>query len=181
MSRKRSSDTAVVPSKPPSRLRVRLKRFHGVAKWTWNANDDVCGICHSAFEGVAPGVKYPGDECPVVWGKCGTFDSIFVVSAKTVTSVSCQNHLLTRHFQDMRFICNVCPPGSIAVAIRVLFVAANGNLEAIKRNESINAISASMGDILSNLKSHSPFWLKRNRKACLIRRSEWQFGGNQAQ
>jgi anaphase-promoting complex subunit 11 len=20
---------------------------------------------------VAPGVKFPGDECPVVWGKCG--------------------------------------------------------------------------------------------------------------
>jgi len=33
--------------------------------------DEVCGICQSAFEGVAPGVKFPGDECPVVWGKCG--------------------------------------------------------------------------------------------------------------
>ena len=56
-----------------SRLRVRMKRFHGVAKWTWNAgsDDEVCGICQSAFEGVAPGVKYPGDECPVVFGKCG--------------------------------------------------------------------------------------------------------------
>ena len=28
-------------------------------------------ICQSAVEGVAPGVKFPGDECPVVWGKCG--------------------------------------------------------------------------------------------------------------
>ena len=69
-SRKRSSDTPVVTTKP-SRLRVRLRRFHAVAKWSWNANDDVCGICQSEFEGVAPGVKYPGDECPVVWGKCG--------------------------------------------------------------------------------------------------------------
>lgn len=74
MSRKRPSDTPVVTSeeeKKPSRLRVRLKRFHAVSFWSWNANDDVCGICQSAFEGVAPGVKYPGDECPVVWGKCG--------------------------------------------------------------------------------------------------------------
>lgn len=73
MSRKRPSDTPVVAvaQKPASRLRVRIQRFHAVAKWTWNANDDVCGICQSAFEGVAPGVKYPGDECPVVWGKCG--------------------------------------------------------------------------------------------------------------
>jgi anaphase-promoting complex subunit 11 len=87
--RKRQSDTAVVPSSQhddatllqplqnnsntKSRLRVRINRFHGIAKWTWNAGDedDVCGICQSAFEGVAPGVKYPGDECPVVFGKCG--------------------------------------------------------------------------------------------------------------
>lgn len=82
-SRKRESDTTIVTSLqrpvdddaagPKSRLRVRIKRFHGVARWTWNAgsDDEVCGICQSAFEGVAPGVKYPGDECPVVFGKCG--------------------------------------------------------------------------------------------------------------
>lgn len=73
-SRKRPSETPVLPKEEqekPTRLRVRLKRFHAVASWTWNANDDVCGICQSAFEGTAPNVKYPGDECPVVWGKCG--------------------------------------------------------------------------------------------------------------
>lgn len=92
-SRKRQSDTTIITSsqridpemtlvdgKPKatnssssSRLRVRIKRFHGVARWTWNAgsDDEVCGICQSAFEGVAPGIKYPGDECPVVFGKCG--------------------------------------------------------------------------------------------------------------
>ena len=80
-SRKRQSDTTVIKSSgtsndsvgPSSRLRVRVKRFHGVARWTWNAGseDEVCGICQSAFEGVAPGIKYPGDECPVVFGKCG--------------------------------------------------------------------------------------------------------------
>lgn len=53
------------------KLKIRMKRFHGVAAWSWNANDDVCGICQSAFEGTAPGVKYPGEDCPVVWGKCG--------------------------------------------------------------------------------------------------------------
>ena len=58
-------------SKP--KLRVTIRKWHGVAHWTWNCGeeDEVCGICQSAFEGVAPGVKYPGDECPVVWGKCG--------------------------------------------------------------------------------------------------------------
>ena len=83
-SRKRESDTTIVTGLqrslndndavgPNSRLRVRIKRFHAVARWTWNAgsDDEVCGICQSAFEGVAPGVKFPGDECPVVFGKCG--------------------------------------------------------------------------------------------------------------
>lgn len=89
MSRKRSSDTKVmeldnqemltspstdVKSFSPSRrsnpkLRVRIKKWHGVAHWTWNCGeeDDLCGICQSPYEGVAPNCKYPGDECPVVW------------------------------------------------------------------------------------------------------------------
>jgi len=55
-----------------TKLKVSIKRYHAVALWKWNAGqDEVCGICQSPFEGVAPGVKYPGDECPVVWGKCG--------------------------------------------------------------------------------------------------------------
>eukprot|EP00588_Corethron_pennatum_P026697 CAMPEP_0194316724 /NCGR_PEP_ID=MMETSP0171-20130528/13505_1 /TAXON_ID=218684 /ORGANISM="Corethron pennatum, Strain L29A3" /LENGTH=138 /DNA_ID=CAMNT_0039073069 /DNA_START=116 /DNA_END=532 /DNA_ORIENTATION=- len=33
--------------------------------------DDVCGICQNPYEGVAPEARYPGDECPVVWGQCG--------------------------------------------------------------------------------------------------------------
>jgi anaphase-promoting complex subunit 11 len=33
--------------------------------------EEVCGICQSAFEGTPPGVKYPGDEAPVVFGVCG--------------------------------------------------------------------------------------------------------------
>ena len=70
-----------------TKLKLTIKRWHGVAKWSWGVGDgdathditsqqlseedDVCIVCQSAFEGVAPGVKYPGDECPVVWGKCG--------------------------------------------------------------------------------------------------------------
>jgi anaphase-promoting complex subunit 11 len=89
--RKRPSDTVVVeastttttritPSgttiatpqeKRGSRIRVTFKKYHAVARWSWGtAQDDVCGICQMPFEGCAPGVKYPGDECPVVWGKC---------------------------------------------------------------------------------------------------------------
>ena len=68
-----TDDPNVMKNQSKSRLKVKILRYHAVAKWTWNAGseDEVCGICQSAFEGVAPGVKYPGDECPVVFGKCG--------------------------------------------------------------------------------------------------------------
>ena len=96
--------TAQTPQKtaPTTKLRVKIKRYHAVARWTWNVagvnptdsaaddsstvsssrqrmsvdfppdeEEEVCTICQSAFEGTAPGTKFPGDECPVVWGKCG--------------------------------------------------------------------------------------------------------------
>lgn len=50
---------------------VRVRRWHAVGVWNWNAGDDVCGICRLAFEACAPGEKFPGDDSPVVWGKCG--------------------------------------------------------------------------------------------------------------
>jgi anaphase-promoting complex subunit 11 len=70
----RNKSTATNPQPSETKLRLKIRRFHAVAKWTWNVGDDeedVCIVCQSAFEGVAPGVKFPGDECPVVWGKCG--------------------------------------------------------------------------------------------------------------
>ena len=44
--------------------------YHAVAHWHWDAGDDVCGICRVAFEGCPPGEKFPGDDSPVVWGRC---------------------------------------------------------------------------------------------------------------
>ncbi|GKY91721.1 hypothetical protein MPSEU_000143900 [Mayamaea pseudoterrestris] len=64
--------TQLTEQQPQRRLVVRVKRFHAVAQWTWNAGDpgDVCSICQNAYESTAPGIKYPGDDCPVVYGKC---------------------------------------------------------------------------------------------------------------
>ncbi|KAG1677335.1 hypothetical protein FOA52_010714 [Chlamydomonas sp. UWO 241] len=54
-----------------SSFSVTIKHWHGVAEWTWcEGDDDICGICRTAYDGCAPDVKYPGDDSPVVWGAC---------------------------------------------------------------------------------------------------------------
>jgi anaphase-promoting complex subunit 11 len=50
---------------------VRIKQWHAVGVWTWDAGDDVCGICRNPFDGCPPEAKHPGDDSPVVWGTCG--------------------------------------------------------------------------------------------------------------
>ena len=78
LSRKRPSETrvlgssnhnttpanAVQPAEDGPHVTVKINRIQGVAQWSWNANDDVCGICHAAFEGTAPGVRFPGEDSP---------------------------------------------------------------------------------------------------------------------
>mmetsp|Transcript_19761 Transcript_19761/g.44805 ORF Transcript_19761/g.44805 Transcript_19761/m.44805 type:complete len:84 (-) Transcript_19761:211-462(-) len=51
-------------------MNVKIKRWHGVAAWKWDVNDDCCGICRFAFEACCPDCKIPGDDCPPIWGKC---------------------------------------------------------------------------------------------------------------
>jgi len=52
-------------------FKVHYKKWHTVAEWRWIVNDENCGICRNAFDACPPNVKYPGDDCPPVWGKCG--------------------------------------------------------------------------------------------------------------
>lgn len=44
--------------------------YTGVAVWKWVANDDTCGICRMPFDSCCTDCKYPGDDCPLVWGQC---------------------------------------------------------------------------------------------------------------
>ena len=30
---------------------VKIKKWYAVANWTWDAGDDVCGICRMPFDG----------------------------------------------------------------------------------------------------------------------------------
>ncbi len=78
-----------------TKIKIKIKRYHGVAKWTWGVSgfnndddddeDEVCIICQTAFEGCAPGVKYPGDESPVVFGKW--LDLLFIVYFRLIISI----------------------------------------------------------------------------------------------
>jgi len=51
---------------------VFLIEIHGVGVWKWNVqNEEVCGICRMSYESCCPDCKFPGDDCPPVWGGCG--------------------------------------------------------------------------------------------------------------
>ena len=51
-------------------VKVKVKRWHGVAVWKWGIEDNCCGICRMPYEACCPGVKYPGDDCAPMWGEC---------------------------------------------------------------------------------------------------------------
>ena len=64
-------DAGPVPSgERPWAFKVKIKHWRTLASWSWNAGDDVCGICRNPFDGCSPEAKYPGDDSPVVWGTC---------------------------------------------------------------------------------------------------------------
>ncbi|EGD82209.1 anaphase-promoting complex subunit 11 [Salpingoeca rosetta] len=52
-------------------MKVKVKRkWNVVAVWKWTAPDDSCGICRQAFDGCCPSCHEPGENCPIVFGKC---------------------------------------------------------------------------------------------------------------
>ncbi|KAI8806622.1 anaphase-promoting complex subunit 11 [Cladochytrium replicatum] len=52
-------------------MKVKIKSWNAVAQWKWDLkNDDVCGICRNAFDDCCPECKVPGDDCPIITGKC---------------------------------------------------------------------------------------------------------------
>ncbi|EFX74595.1 hypothetical protein GHT06_022870 [Daphnia sinensis] len=53
-------------------MKVKIKRWGGVAIWKWNgvAVDDQCSICRQPFDGCCTECKFPGEDCPLVWGQC---------------------------------------------------------------------------------------------------------------
>ncbi|CAJ1957676.1 unnamed protein product [Sphenostylis stenocarpa] len=65
--------------------------WHGVASWTWDAQDETCGICRMAFDGCCPDCKLPGDDCPLIWGVCNHAFHLHCI-LKWVNSQTSQAH-----------------------------------------------------------------------------------------
>ncbi|KAF8318778.1 RING/U-box [Clavulina sp. PMI_390] len=63
-------------------MKVTVNRWNAVAHWRWDvgqeneaeidedSEEDLCGICRVAYDGCCPTCKVPGDDCPLIWGKC---------------------------------------------------------------------------------------------------------------
>ncbi|KAK4551826.1 hypothetical protein RGQ29_032254 [Quercus rubra] len=65
--------------------------WHTVASWTWDSQDETCGICRMAFDGCCPDCKLPGDDCPLIWGTCNHAFHLHCI-LKWVNSQSSQAH-----------------------------------------------------------------------------------------
>ncbi|XLT72420.1 hypothetical protein HN873_028846 [Arachis hypogaea] len=65
--------------------------WHAVASWTWDAQDETCGICRMAFDGCCPDCKLPGDDCPLMWGACNHAFHLHCI-LKWVNSQTSQAH-----------------------------------------------------------------------------------------
>ncbi|EEF50037.1 ring finger, putative [Ricinus communis] len=66
-------------------------RWHAIASWTWDAQDETCGICRMAFDGCCPDCKLPGDDCPLIWGVCNHAFHLHCI-LKWVNSQTSQAH-----------------------------------------------------------------------------------------
>ncbi|KAM5560879.1 anaphase-promoting complex subunit 11 [Rosa sericea] len=73
------------------RMKVKILQWHAVAAWTWDAQDETCGICRMAFDGCCPDCKLPGDDCPLIWGACNHAFHLHCI-LKWVNSQTSQAH-----------------------------------------------------------------------------------------
>ena len=58
---------------PTVPMKIKVKKIHAVGVWSWvksGGEDERCAVCQNPLDGCAPGSSFPGDDSPVVWGKC---------------------------------------------------------------------------------------------------------------
>ncbi|RNC60425.1 anaphase promoting complex subunit protein [Trypanosoma cruzi] len=54
----------------PVEMDVKIKGAHLVGRWLWDCRNDTCGICRQHFEACCPQCRFPGDDCPILTGRC---------------------------------------------------------------------------------------------------------------
>lgn len=72
-----SSSAAAATSAAPAKssgARVRVKKWSGVAFWSYDIENDTCAICHNQL--MVPCITceaepHQAEECSVAWGTCG--------------------------------------------------------------------------------------------------------------
>ena len=155
-----------------TKLKIRIKRWHGVAKWTWGVGDEdeVCIVCQSAFEGVAPGVKFPGDECPVVVSILVFLEkSICTVSHSNLCALRCSCHAWRASGEsvDMHFICNVCLHGFRVkiIAPRTGELAGQHNRQFLVLAHADQFFVEQYSDV-SNLPPRMGIWRRKSSRRC---------------
>ena len=54
-------------------MKYKIKKYTAIAAWHWNIPDTdnrTCRICHQDFDNTCAKCRIPGDECPIIFGKC---------------------------------------------------------------------------------------------------------------
>jgi len=51
-------------------MKITVKAFHAVGEWRWETTEEACAICFQPFDGCCESCRFPGEECPPVWGEC---------------------------------------------------------------------------------------------------------------
>jgi len=73
-------------------MEVRIKKVHAVAVWSWvktGGEDELCAVCQNPLDGCAPGSTFPGDDSPVIWGKCKHAFHLHCINSWLGTNNSC--------------------------------------------------------------------------------------------
>ena len=52
-------------------MKITIRAFHAIGEWRWETQEENCPICCQPFDGCCEQCRYPGDDCPPVYGECG--------------------------------------------------------------------------------------------------------------
>eukprot|EP00792_Barthelona_sp_PAP020_P012512 TRINITY_DN720_c0_g1_i1.p1 TRINITY_DN720_c0_g1~~TRINITY_DN720_c0_g1_i1.p1 ORF type:complete len:87 (+),score=16.66 TRINITY_DN720_c0_g1_i1:86-346(+) len=51
-------------------MKIKIKSKTIVGEWVYNVLSDTCSICQAELQAPCPHCKIPGEDCPIITGKC---------------------------------------------------------------------------------------------------------------